>query len=81
MPGAHRLKHVKESLAGKGGLADSTEISDCLFPAVAVDTSGTDHAPAPTVSIQDVDRVSRGEGQEVGAVSSAHRCFEAFSES
>lgn len=36
--------------------------------AMAIDTSVAGSVPSPTVTMEDVDRVSKGEGQQVGAV-------------
>lgn len=47
---------------------DAVRVSAYLT-AVTIDTSAQESIPTPTVSIQDVDKASRAEGQAVGAVS------------
>ncbi|ORX40969.1 C2 domain-containing protein [Kockovaella imperatae] len=54
IPGTEHLKHRRSALGGR---------------AVAIDTSTTNGAPAPTITMADIDHASRAEGQEVGGQS------------
>lgn len=68
VPGLDRLRKDKEG--GRSECSTSAMVDASLsFVGVAIDTSGKAAAPIPTISIADVDKASRAEGQEVGGVS------------
>jgi len=53
---------------------DSRKSSADLLTAVMIDTSSATSARTPTVTLNEIDKASRAEGQEIGSVSWAPDC-------